>query len=135
MDPLAARLEDLGDRVLGEPVDGEVGVELAQLVGDRDVALSMAETDRRGDVEGAASARAGTLPGRGGRSASTDELAQEQIDLDRVARVWDVPRAFECYELAAGRLRQRRTLFEWADLVLRRRGSRASGSVRARRFR
>ena len=44
-------LEDGGDRVLGEPVDLEVGVELAQLVGDRDVPLGVTETDRRGDVQ------------------------------------------------------------------------------------
>ena len=49
---------------------------------------------------------------------SADELAQQQIDLDRVARVWDVPRAFECHEPAAGRLRERRTLCDGADPVL-----------------
>ena len=54
VDPLAARLEHLGDRVLREPVDLEVGVQLAQLVGDRDVAPRVAEPDRRGDVERAA---------------------------------------------------------------------------------
>ena len=42
-----------GDRVLGEPVDLEVGLELAQLVGDRQVAADVAEADRRGDVEDA----------------------------------------------------------------------------------
>ena len=35
MDALAARLEHRGDRVLREPVDLEIGMELAQLVGDR----------------------------------------------------------------------------------------------------
>ena len=53
MDPFAARLEHRGDRVLREPVDLEVGMEPAQLVGDRRVALRVAEADRRGDVEGA----------------------------------------------------------------------------------
>src|SRR4029077_17711710 len=33
----------------GEPVDLESGVKLAQLVGDRDVALGVAEADRRRD--------------------------------------------------------------------------------------
>ena len=56
MDALAARLEHRGDRVLREPVDLEVGVQLAQLVGDRDVALGVAEPDRRGDVERALAA-------------------------------------------------------------------------------
>ena len=57
VDPLAARLEHRGDRVLREPVDLEVGMQLAQLVGDRDVALRVAEADRRGDVERALAAR------------------------------------------------------------------------------
>ena len=47
MDPLAARLEHRRDRVLREPVDLEVGMELAQLVGDRGVALCVPEPDRR----------------------------------------------------------------------------------------
>ena len=50
-------LEHGGDRVLREPVDLEVGDELAQLVRDGDVALRVAEPDRRGDVEGALAAR------------------------------------------------------------------------------
>ena len=56
MDALAARLEHGRHRVLREPVDLEVGVELAQLVGDRGVALRVAEPDRGGDVEGALAA-------------------------------------------------------------------------------
>src|SRR6202020_2901463 len=55
--------------------------------------------------------------GRCGRSVSADELAQEQIDLDRIARVRDVPRAFQCHQPAAGGLRERRTLDDGADLV------------------
>ena len=51
MDPLTSRLEHLGHRVLGKPVDLEVGMQLAQLVSDRDVTLGMPEPDRRGDVE------------------------------------------------------------------------------------
>src|SRR5215203_86434 len=44
--------------MLGQPVDLEVGMDLAQRVGDRDVALRVAEADRRGDVERA------TAPGK-----------------------------------------------------------------------
>ena len=47
MDPLPVRLEDPGDRILGEPVDLEVRVHPAQLPGDRDVALRVTESDRR----------------------------------------------------------------------------------------
>ena len=47
-----AFLEDRGDRMLGEPIDLEVGLERPQLGGDRDVALGVAEPDRGGDVQG-----------------------------------------------------------------------------------
>jgi hypothetical protein len=47
MDPLATRLQDGGHGMLREPVDLEVGVQCAQLVGDRDVAARVPETDRR----------------------------------------------------------------------------------------
>ena len=59
VDPLAVLLEDGGHRVLGEPVDLEVRVELAQLGRDRNVALGVAEADRRGDVERPPPARQG----------------------------------------------------------------------------
>ena len=51
MDALALRFQHARDRVLGEPVDLEVGVQRPQLAGDRDVAAGMAETDRRADVQ------------------------------------------------------------------------------------
>ena len=41
---------------------------------------------------------------RRGRARRRDELAQKQIDLDRVAHVRAVTRAFEQHELSAGRL-------------------------------
>ena len=47
MDPLAVRLEHLGDRVLGEPVDLEIRTDPAELGGDRDVTARVSETDRR----------------------------------------------------------------------------------------
>ena len=40
-----------GDRVLRQPVDLEIRLEPAQFLRDGDVALGMAEADRRGDVE------------------------------------------------------------------------------------
>ncbi|MEJ7719773.1 MAG: hypothetical protein WKF58_04745 [Ilumatobacteraceae bacterium] len=43
---LATLLEDAGDRVLGEPVDLQVGVDLAQLSGDGDVAQRVPKPDR-----------------------------------------------------------------------------------------
>jgi hypothetical protein len=46
VDAFAARRQDPRHRVLGEPVDLEAGMELAQLVGDRDVPLGVPEPDR-----------------------------------------------------------------------------------------
>ncbi len=62
VDPLAARLQHGGDRMLRQPVDLEVGMQLAQLVGDRRVTLCVAEPDRRGDVERALAARLAAHP-------------------------------------------------------------------------
>ena len=70
MDPLAARLEHGCDRMLREPVDLEVGMELAQLVGDRGVALGVAEPDRRRDVERALAAGPAAHPAARRRRAA-----------------------------------------------------------------
>ena len=51
VDALTVRLEHRGDGMLREPVDLEIGMEAAQLVGDRHVALRVAQPDGRGDVE------------------------------------------------------------------------------------
>ena len=56
VDPLPLRLEHCRHRVLGEPVDLEVGVQLPQLLGDCDVAPGVPEPDRRRDVERAPTA-------------------------------------------------------------------------------
>ena len=92
VDPLAARLEDRGHRVLGQPVDLEVGMELAQLVGDRDVALGVAEPDGRRDVQRAAPPVERPRPGgrswrhrRSRGSAELHEVADEQVGEHRVA--------------------------------------------------
>ena len=58
---LAALLEELRDRRLGEPLDLDVGALLAHRVGDREVAPDVAEADRGGQVE---DARAPTRPDR-----------------------------------------------------------------------
>ena len=109
MDALAARLQHRRDRMLGEPVDLEVGMELAQLVGDRGVALGVAEPDRRGDVERALAARLAAHPAAR-RRRRLHEVAQQQVDLDRVARVRDVarrPRASRARRRSPPRARRR----------------------------
>src|SRR5687768_12701942 len=86
--------------MLGEPVDLEVGLEPPQLVGDRSIALRVAEPDRRGDVERALGARLAAHPAtRWWRWLH--EVAQQQVDLDRVADVGTVPRSLEQDERAA----------------------------------
>ena len=63
-----SRFEHARDRVLGEPVDLEVGLQAAQLARDRHVALRVAEPDRRGD-EQRARAPVGAVDGRVARRA------------------------------------------------------------------
>ena len=115
-----SRLEHRRDRVLGQPVDLEVGMELAQLVGDRDVALGVAEPDRRGDVEArACGARLAAHPAaRRPRRRCAGEVAQQQVDLHRVARVREVARALEDHERAADQLRERGAGVVGADGVV-----------------
>ena len=48
---LAALLQELGDRRLGQPLHLDVGTQLAQGVGDRQVAAYVPQADRRAQVE------------------------------------------------------------------------------------
>ena len=107
VDALALRLQHPGDRVLGEPVDLQVRVQAAQLAGDRHVALGVAEPDRRGDIEGAGTA-VGAVDGGVARRAPPPEgvlgeVAQRQVDLDRLAGVREVAGAADHLERPAGR--------------------------------
>ena len=94
MDALALGLEHAGHRVLGEPVDLQVGHERAQLARDRDVAARVAEADRRGDVQRArAGRRSGGPSGRAGSDGSTNSRIGE-VDLDRAdgtSGTWSPP--------------------------------------------
>jgi hypothetical protein len=94
MDALTGRFQDAGDRVLGEPVDLQVGVELAQLGGDRDVPLGVPEPDRRGDVERPPATGLAAHPAPW-RRCRLDEVAQQQIDPDRIADVRRVAGALQ----------------------------------------
>ena len=51
VDTLALRFQHSRDRVLGQPVDLEVGASRGQLLGDGDVAPGVAEPDRRREVQ------------------------------------------------------------------------------------
>ena len=108
MDPLALGLEHRRHRMLREPVDLEVGMQLAQLLRDRDVAAGMPETDRRGDVERAPAPAECPRPRprlRRRRHDLVRELLEQAVHLHRVPRRRDVPRALEPDERSARELR------------------------------
>jgi len=87
VNPLSTRLEDSGYRVLSEPIDLQIGMKLAQFVGDREVAPDVAETDWRGDVQGSPSARPGACPRRRRGPSRVDERAKEKVCDDGVAQL------------------------------------------------
>ena len=104
MDALAAVLERRADRVLGQPVDLQIGVERAQLVGDGDVPPDVAESDRRGHVQRSLRtpirARPATKPWR----RSVEEVAQREVDAHGIAGLRAVSRPSEADKSAAGEL-------------------------------
>ena len=116
MDPLAPRLQHRRHGMLREPVDLEVGVELAQLVGDRRVALRVPEPDRRGDVERTLPTRLAAHPAAR-RRGRLDEVPQEQIDLHGIARVRQVAGALDRHEGPARSLRERCSLLVRTDQI------------------
>ena len=138
VDPLPLRLEHGRHRVLGEPVDLEVGVQLPQLLRDRDVAPRVPEPDRRRDVERAPTPAERPRPGlhlRRRRRDRLGELAQQAVHLHRVARLRQVAGALERDERAAASARRRQPHARGSGSCRGRRGSRARGSGRARRWR
>src|SRR5262245_29075629 len=109
VDALVLLREHARDRVLGEPVDLELGLEAAQLAGNRDIAPGVPEADRGADVEGALAARPPTDPPGGARDRGLSrrlralgEVAKQQVHLYRVARLRAVARALERRERTAG---------------------------------
>ena len=83
MDALAAGLEQARHRVLRQPVDLQVGMQLAQLARDGDVAAPVPEADRRGEIE----RLLGLAPPASRRLARARdaELAIEEVVDQRVA--------------------------------------------------
>ena len=121
VDALALALQHPRDGILGEPVDLEVGLQPAQLAGDRHVALGVAQADRRGDVERPWAA-VGAVHRRVARSALAPEgilgeVAQRQVDLHRLAGVREVAGARHDLELAAGEAGQCPRVAVRRDLV------------------
>jgi hypothetical protein len=94
--------------MLGQPVDLQIGVQLAELVGDCGVALRVAEPDRRRDVERPSPARLAAHPAVR-RTRRSHEVAQQQVHLDWIARVREVAGPLEDRKLAVRKLREPRT--------------------------
>ena len=110
VDPLAFGLEHRRDRMLREPVDLEVGMELAQLLRDCDVPPCVPEPDRRRDVERAPPAAERPRPRlhlRRRRRDLVGEVLEQAVHLHRVARRRHVARALERDERPARELRDR----------------------------
>src|ERR1700733_1829064 len=104
--------------MLSQPVDLHIGVQLAQLVGDRHVPLSVAQTDRRGDVQHAPGTCVAPDPSPG-RLRRKREVTQQQVDLDRVTYMRAVARALEQDEVTAGRFGERDPATWPGDRVVR----------------
>ena len=117
VDALALALEHPRHRVLGQPVDLQPVDEVAQLARDRDVALGVAEADRRGDVERALAA-VGAVHGRVAPRRAVDELAQREVHLHGLARLRQVAGALDRLEPPAGDLRERLAVGVGRDLVV-----------------
>ena len=117
MHALARGVKRRADGVLGEPVDLEIGVQAAQLAGDRDVAPGVTEPDRRGDVERALATAASARPA-GRWRLRADELTQQAVDADRVARVRAVPGALQRDERSTGDPRELGAHLERPDRVV-----------------
>src|SRR5580704_1467765 len=103
VDALAACLEDGGHRMLRQPVDLEVGMKQAQLVGDCGVALCVAETDGRGYIQRPPPAPRRRCPPRS-RFWRTRKVADQQVHLDRLTRMRPMPGTVDTDERAAGEI-------------------------------
>ena len=95
MHALARALQEVGDGVLGQPVDLQVGMLLAELVGDGQVAAGVSQPDRRRHVQCALAPGPARRPAprlrlewRG--SSRIHEVANEEVHLDRVADLREV---------------------------------------------
>ena len=96
MDALAAGVEQPCHRVLRQPVDLQIGVQLAQLARDGDVAPAVPQADRRGEVERLlclARGRRPLLAGRRNAEPAIEEIVDQIVALGRKASERIVPAA------------------------------------------
>src|SRR5207253_212056 len=103
METLASPREHLRNRVLGQPVDLDVWLELAEPIRDGEVALHVAEADGARYEEGALSlATHRPPPGSFLGSCRAEELVQKQVRFDRIAREVGVAATLQLDSLRAG---------------------------------
>ena len=99
MDAFAGIFQHGRHGMLRQPVDLEVRMQEPQLARDRQVAAGMTETDRRGQIERtlcpAETARNACRKQPGARRKLFDEVADQQIDAGGIARLRQVPPAFD----------------------------------------
>jgi hypothetical protein len=103
VDVLAALGQQRGDRVLGEPVDLQSRMQLAQLIRDRHVSLRMPQPNRRGHIQRPLAPGPPPHPPRRWQRRA-GELPDEQVRADRVAHMRPMTRTLEQDEITAGRL-------------------------------
>ena len=109
VDAFALGVEHGGDRVLGQPVDLQLGPQLLEFLGDGHVPAGVTEADGGGEVQRALAAGHGAGPGGGAHRRSRDlfdEPGDQPGDRDRIPALRQVPRAVQLDQLAAGQLGQ-----------------------------
>ena len=96
--------------MLRQPVDLEIGMALAEGIGDGYVAAGVSEPNRRGDEQGTFAARLSTgprTPFRLGRVDAFDEFSQEEIEADRIAPIRCMAGALEEHQFGPERRGER----------------------------
>src|SRR2546427_12372503 len=96
MNPLAPSLEHLGHRMLRQPVDLQVRAQFSQLIGDSNIALRMAEANRRRDVQCSPTTCHCAMPGAN-MARALDELADKHVELEQVSGIFGACRSAQAH--------------------------------------
>src|SRR5262249_10914720 len=120
VDALMAGFEQVGDRFLRQPVDVEIGMQLAQLARNGDVAAPVTKANRGREIERAlASAhRACTVPGGCDAEFAVQEIKDQRVALGWIPSQGIVPSAAYRDEFRAGDLRHGLRASMRLDLVI-----------------
>ncbi len=122
MNALAGFFEEGGDGVLGQPVDLEIGLQLAKLTGDGEIAARMAEADRRGEIERALAPCHGAAARDRFRvdapRRAVDEIADQPVHQHGIPRQRNMAGSRQGDERCADDVRDQLALGVWNDVVL-----------------